>query len=195
MRRRDFIAALSSAAAVWPLATRAQQPKRVGVLMDGVATASVGQTNLSSFVQGLRKLGWVDGENIRIEVRWNAGDRSLIEAYASDLVGLFKPDVLLAASTANLAALQRATSTIPIVGKWADLLKQMSPSIVRATTLHSTVCPHGNRELGISEAGDVAARMRQVWHETLRDRIGDGRKYRSTTASSCARCALANKRI
>jgi putative ABC transport system substrate-binding protein len=83
--------------------------------MDGVATASVGRNNLSSFVQGLRKLGWVDGENIRIEVRWNAGDRNLIEAYASDLVGLFKPDILLAASTANLAALQRATSTIPIV--------------------------------------------------------------------------------
>ena len=164
MRRREFITLLGSAAA-WPLAAQAQQPKRVGVLMDGVSTASVGQTNLSFFVQGLRKLGWIDGENIRNEVRWNAGDRSLIEAYASDLVGLFKPDVLLVASTANLAAVQRATSTIPIVfmtvsdpveqgfvpnlahpgsnitgfanpefsiaGKWADLLKQMAPSIAR----------------------------------------------------------------
>jgi putative ABC transport system substrate-binding protein len=165
MRRRDVIKVISGAAAAWPLVARAQQPKRVGVLMDGVATASVGQTNLTTFVQGLRKLGWVDGENMRIEVRWSAGDRSLIEAYASDLVGLFKPDVLVAASTANLAALQRATSTIPIVfttvsdpveqgfvpnlthpggnitgfanpefsiaGKWADLLKQMAPSIAR----------------------------------------------------------------
>jgi putative ABC transport system substrate-binding protein len=163
--RREFITLLSGVIAAWPLAARAQQPKRIGVLMDGVATSSVGQTNLSFFVQGLRKLGWIDGENIRIEVRWNAGDRSLIEAYGSDLVGLFKPDVLLAASTANLAALQRATSTIPIVfttvsdpvaqgfvpnltrpggnitgfanpefsiaGKWADLLKQMAPSITR----------------------------------------------------------------
>ena len=69
LRRREFIILLGGAAA-WPLAARAQQPKRVGVLMDGVATASVGQTNLSFFVQGLRKLGWIDGENIRIEVRW-----------------------------------------------------------------------------------------------------------------------------
>jgi putative ABC transport system substrate-binding protein len=165
MQRREFITLLGGTVTAWPLAARAQQPKRVGVLMDGVATGSVGQANLSSFLQGLRKLGWIDGENMRIEVRWNAGDRSLIEAYASDLVGLFKPDVLLAASTANLAALQRATSTIPIVftgvsdpveqgfvpnlthpggnitgfanpefsiaGKWADLLKQMAPSIAR----------------------------------------------------------------
>jgi putative ABC transport system substrate-binding protein len=97
MQRREFITLLGGTVTAWPLAARAQQPKRVGVLMDGVATGSVGQANLSSFLQGLRKLGWIDGENMRIEVRWNAGDRSLIEAYASDLVGLFKPDVLLAA--------------------------------------------------------------------------------------------------
>jgi putative ABC transport system substrate-binding protein len=83
--------------------------------MEGVAGASYGQTNLATFVQGLRKLGWIDGQNLRIEVRWNAADRSLIEAYASDLVGLFKPDVLMSSSTSNLAALQRATRTVPIV--------------------------------------------------------------------------------
>src|SRR4030081_251174 len=104
LKRRDFITLLSGAA-VWPLAARAQQPKRVGVLSGAAATASTGQTNLTTFVLGLRKLGWIDDEIIRIKVRWSAADRSLIEAYASHLVGLFNPDVLLTATTANLAAL------------------------------------------------------------------------------------------
>jgi putative ABC transport system substrate-binding protein len=114
MRRRDFITVLGGAAAL-PLVARAQQPKRVGVLSGAAAAPSPGQANLTTFMLGLRKLGWIDGENIRVEVRWSAADRSLIDAYASDLVGLFKPDVLLTATTANLAALKRATSTIPIV--------------------------------------------------------------------------------
>jgi putative tryptophan/tyrosine transport system substrate-binding protein len=187
MKRREFITLVGGAATAWPIAARAQQPKRVGVLVDGVAIGSVGQTNLSFFMQGLRKLGWIDGENMRIEVRWNAGDRKLIEAYASDLVGLFKPDVLLAASTANLAALQRATSSIPIVfmavsdpveqdfvpnlthpggnitgfanpefsiaGKWADLLKQMAPSISRvALVFNLETSPQSKLFLHAAEA-------------------------------------------
>jgi putative ABC transport system substrate-binding protein len=70
---------------------------------------------VTDFIQGLQRLGWIDGENIRIEVRWSAADPRLMEAYASDLVGLFRPDVLLSVTTANLLALQRATTTIPIV--------------------------------------------------------------------------------
>jgi putative ABC transport system substrate-binding protein len=114
LKRREFISLLGGSAA-WPRVARAQQPKRVGVLSGAAATPTTGQANLATFVLGLRKLGWIDGENVRIEVRWSAADRSLIEAYASDLVGLFKPDVLLSATTANLAALRRASSTIPIV--------------------------------------------------------------------------------
>jgi putative tryptophan/tyrosine transport system substrate-binding protein len=165
MRRREFITLLGGAAAAWPVAARAQQQKRVGVLMNGAATDPTGQANLTTFMQGLRKLGWIDGQNLQLEVRWSATDLGRMEAYATDLVGLFKPDVLLAVTTANLAALQRATRTIPIVftsvsdpvaqgfvpnlfhpggnitgfslyefsiaGKWADLLKQMAPSIAR----------------------------------------------------------------
>jgi ABC-type uncharacterized transport system substrate-binding protein len=165
IRRRPFITLLGGAAAAWPLAARAQQPKRVGVLMSGAATEPIGQSNLATFVQGLRKLGWIDGQNLQLEVRWSAGDLTRMEAYATDLVGLFKPDVLLINTTSNLVALQRATRTIPIVftavsdpveqgfvpnltrpggnitgfanpefsiaGKWADLLKQMLPSLTR----------------------------------------------------------------
>jgi putative ABC transport system substrate-binding protein len=114
VKRRDFIALVGGAAA-WPIVARAQQGKRVGVLSGAAASTAGGQKNLTDFLQGLRRLGWIDGENIRIEVRWSAADPRLIEAYASDLVGLFKPDVLLSTSTANLAALQRATRSIPIV--------------------------------------------------------------------------------
>jgi putative ABC transport system substrate-binding protein len=98
-----------------PLTARAQEAKRVGVLMGGAATDPTGQSNLSTFMQGLRKLGWTDGENLRIEVRWSGADLRLMEAYATDLVGLFKPDVLLTVTTGNLVALQRATRTIPII--------------------------------------------------------------------------------
>jgi putative ABC transport system substrate-binding protein len=114
MRRRELITLIGGAAA-WPLGARAQQAKRVGVLGGTSAVASTGQANVTTFVLGLRKLGWVDGENVRIEVRWSGADRSLIDAYASDLVGLFKPDVIFTVTSANLAALQRATPTIPIV--------------------------------------------------------------------------------
>jgi ABC-type uncharacterized transport system substrate-binding protein len=164
MRRRDFITLLGGAAVAWPLAARAQQQKRVGVLMSRAATEHW-QAQLAMFMQGIRKLGWIEGQNLQTEVRWSAADPSLTQAYATDLVGLFKPDVLLSQSSVNLAALQRATKTIPIVfmsvadpvdqgfvpnlthpggnitgfanpefsiaGKWADLIKQMAPSITR----------------------------------------------------------------
>jgi ABC-type uncharacterized transport system substrate-binding protein len=118
VRRREFISLLGGAAA-WPLAARAQQGermRRIGVLSGAAAsTGGAGQKNVTDFVRGLQKLGWIEGENIRIEIRWSAADPRLIEAYASDLVGLFKPDVILSATTVNLTALRRATTSIPIV--------------------------------------------------------------------------------
>jgi putative ABC transport system substrate-binding protein len=187
MRRREFITILGGAAAAWPLAARAQQPKRVGVLMNGAGTEPVQQANLATFIQGLRKLGWIDGQNLRIEVRWSASDLGRMEAYATDLVGLFNPDVLLTATTGNLVALQRATRTIPIVfmnvgdpveqglvpnlthpagnvtgfantefsiaGKWADLLKQMAPSIARvAFVFNPETSPQSKLYVSAAEA-------------------------------------------
>jgi hypothetical protein len=96
MQRRSFITLLGGAAAAWPLAAGAQQPRRVGVLMGSAATDPTGQGYLATFMQGLRKLGWIDGQNLQIEVRWSGADLRLTQAYATDLVGLFKPDVLLA---------------------------------------------------------------------------------------------------
>src|SRR6516162_6006847 len=117
MKRREFIMLLGGAAATWPLAARAQQPdrmRRIGVLMSGAATATTSQSYVAMFVEALRQLGWTEGQNVRVNIRWNAGDAQLTRIYAAQLIGLM-PDVILAATTANLEAIQQATSTVPVV--------------------------------------------------------------------------------
>ena len=115
MRRRAFIAAIGGAAA-WPLAARAQQPdpRRVGVLMNSAATDAAWHSYLTAFVQGLHQLGWIEGQNLRIDTRWSAGDSALARIYAAQLIGLM-PDAILASSTTNLMVVQQATSAIPVV--------------------------------------------------------------------------------
>jgi putative ABC transport system substrate-binding protein len=116
MRRREFIAGLSLAAA-WPLAARAQQPggvRRIGVLMNGVATDSEFQSHVAVFIQGLRQLGWIEGQNLRVDLHWNAGNAGLAQTYATQLIEEM-PDVILVASTTNLTAIRQATSTVPVV--------------------------------------------------------------------------------
>jgi putative ABC transport system substrate-binding protein len=120
MKRRAFITLLGGAAvapsALWPFAVRAQSGplRRVGVLMNGAATETLPQSYVAAFVQGLRQLGWVEGRNLRLDVRWNAGDAALARIYAAQLIGLM-PDVILTASTTNLTVVQQATSTVPVV--------------------------------------------------------------------------------
>jgi ABC-type uncharacterized transport system substrate-binding protein len=116
MRRRAFISLLGSAAA-WPLAARAQQPermRRIGVLMNLATDDPEGQARFAAFLLGLRELGWSDGRNVRIDTRWAAGDTERFRSYATELVAL-APDVVLAASTPGVTAVQQATRTVPIV--------------------------------------------------------------------------------
>ncbi len=84
------------------------------MLMNGAASEPTLQSHVASFVKALRQLGWAEGENLRVDVRWNASDAALARTYASQLIGL-QPDVILAASTTNLEIVRQATSTIPIV--------------------------------------------------------------------------------
>jgi putative ABC transport system substrate-binding protein len=114
LRRREFIALLGSTVAAWPIAARAQQTRRVGVLMNAAATDAIPVSYVAAFVRALAQLGWVEGQNLRVDVRWNAGDASLARIYAAQLIGL-QPDVILSASTTNLMILQQATNTVPIV--------------------------------------------------------------------------------
>ena len=116
MRRRECIALLGTAAA-WPLIARAQQSggmRRIGVLMDVSETDLEGQTRITAFLQGLQQLGWTDGHNVRVDVRWAAGDGERIRKYAAQLVTL-APDVILANTSPTVAALQQATRIVPIV--------------------------------------------------------------------------------
>ena len=95
--RRDFITLLGGAAS-WPLAARAQQRermRRVGVLMNRVADDPEAQARLKAFVQGLQQLGWTEGRNARMDVRWTAGVAANLHRYAAELVALM-PDVILA---------------------------------------------------------------------------------------------------
>jgi putative tryptophan/tyrosine transport system substrate-binding protein len=117
MRRREFMSLLGGGAVAWPLAARAEQGermRRIGVLMNAAATETMPQSYVAAFVQGLRQLGWTEGRNLRIDVRWNAGDAALARTYAAQLIGL-TPDVIVTASTTNLTVVRQATSTIPVV--------------------------------------------------------------------------------
>jgi putative tryptophan/tyrosine transport system substrate-binding protein len=117
MKRRAFITLLGGATAVWPLAARAQQPermRRIGVLMAFNENDPEPQAWLSGFIQGLAGLGWTNGRNVRIDVRWGAGSVERMRMAAKELVDL-QPDVILANSTPATALLQRETPTIPIV--------------------------------------------------------------------------------
>jgi putative ABC transport system substrate-binding protein len=116
MRRRDFIAGLGGAAA-WPLVARAQQGdrvRRIGVLMGFDENDPDGKLQLSALTQALAGLGWTDGRNVRMDVRWAGGDINRTQALAQELVGL-QPDIIVAGTTPQTVALQRLTQTIPIV--------------------------------------------------------------------------------
>ena len=88
--------------------------RRIGVLMSDAANDPEGQARVTVFVQALQQLGWTDGRNMRIDVRWGAVDADRYRKYAEELVAL-APDVILATSSAALGTLQRATRTVPIV--------------------------------------------------------------------------------
>ena len=123
MRRREFITLLSGAALAWPLSARAQQQermRRIGVLMGFAESDREGQALIAAFREGLQKLGWAEGRNIRIDYRWTALDKELMQQFAEELVAL-QPDLILTQSTPATAALLQQTRTIPIVfGLLAD---------------------------------------------------------------------------
>jgi len=117
MRRRAFIEGIAGLATAWPFAVRAQQSttvRRVGVLMNYGADEPEGQARVRAFTQGLQKLGWSEGSNLRIDTRWTAQDPGLNRRYAAELVQS-APDVILASASSSVAALQQVTRSVPIV--------------------------------------------------------------------------------
>jgi putative ABC transport system substrate-binding protein len=117
MKRREFIALLGSTAAGWPLAAHAQQRgamRRIGVLVGAAEHDPQVIEGLAAFRTSLHELGWIEGNNIQIDIRYGAADLDRMRAYATELVAL-RPDVLVGQTTGVTAALQRETTTIPIV--------------------------------------------------------------------------------
>jgi putative tryptophan/tyrosine transport system substrate-binding protein len=117
MRRREFLLLLGSIAINWPLAVRAQQSqrmRRIGVLSSYAERDAPVQVWKRAFVSRLQELGWIIGQKIEIAYRWSAGDPTLMQTYAKELVAS-QPDALVASNTPSTAALLRETHTIPIV--------------------------------------------------------------------------------
>jgi putative tryptophan/tyrosine transport system substrate-binding protein len=138
MKRREFLGVIGAAAA-WPLAARSQQPermRRIGVLMSLAADDKQGQARLAAFLQGLQDLGWTDGRNARIDIRWRAGDADGNRRHAADLLAL-APDVILASGGSVVGPLLQATRTVPIVFT-------QTPDPVAAGFVESLQRPGGN---------------------------------------------------
>jgi putative ABC transport system substrate-binding protein len=117
MNRRAFITALGCAAAAWPHPGYAQQRERVrriGILFSTREDDPQRRTQLTAFVQRLMELGWADGHNARLDLRWTAGSVDAARKYAAELVAL-APDVIVSDTSFNVAVVQQATRTVPIV--------------------------------------------------------------------------------
>jgi putative tryptophan/tyrosine transport system substrate-binding protein len=113
MRRREFIAVLG-AAAVWPLAARAQQVRRIGMLVSGADGDPEMQERIAAFRQGLARFGWSEGRNIQIEYRYASASADRAAAMAKELAAL-RLELLLGMGTATVSALQREGGATPIV--------------------------------------------------------------------------------
>jgi ABC-type uncharacterized transport system substrate-binding protein len=116
VRRRDFITLVGGATAAWPLGVRAQNPeplRRIGMLMGGINNPAA-RSLIAAFEQTLKQLGWAEGNNVRIDIRWGDNNSERVAGYARELVQL-KPDVILVGPTNALLPLKNETRTIPIV--------------------------------------------------------------------------------
>ena len=115
MRRREFIAVIGGAAMAWPLAARAQQSgpvRRIGVLIGFAESDPAVQSWLTAFRDALAKLGWTEGRNLRIEVRWTDADPDKMKTFAKELVDL-RPDAILSVTTPVTGALVRERRQFP----------------------------------------------------------------------------------
>jgi putative ABC transport system substrate-binding protein len=141
MRRRELIKLIGGAAVVaaWPVAVRAQQPvriRRIGMLVAYAESDPEAQARVAAFRQGLRELGWTEGHNLQIELRWETGDPVRAQTFATELISL-APDVIVAHGTPALTGLHRATRTIPVV--FVSVIDPVSAGYVQ-----SLAVPGGN---------------------------------------------------
>jgi putative tryptophan/tyrosine transport system substrate-binding protein len=159
MQRRDFIKAMAGSAAAWPLAARAQQAGKLATIgFLGVATASAQGQWLAAFVQRLRELGWSEGRNVALEVRWAEGRPERFAEVATEFVRL-KVDIIVTSGGAVLAA-KHATSVIPIV--FAAASDPLGGGLVA-----SLARPGGNVTGSSVQSTDLAGKRLEVLREVV----------------------------
>ena len=156
MKRREFITLLGGAAA-WPLAARAQQPHRIGVLLGFEATDPDADRLLAAFKNGLQEFGWIEGRNIAFDYRWPAADPERIRTYAVELAAS-KPSVILVNSTPATRILHRETRTVPVV-----FVNIADP--IRSGVVASLANPGGN----LTGLSNFEPRMGGKWLELLKE--------------------------
>jgi putative ABC transport system substrate-binding protein len=174
MRRRDFIALLASgAAAGWPLAARAQQPAkvaRIGILSSG---SGAGAALKIDFFNGLRELGFIEGQNLAVEYRFASGRFDTLDSLAQDLIRL-NLDVIVTAATPAAKAAQKATGTIPIVviDPGDPVQTGLVASLARPggnITGQSSIAPElaGKRLQLLKEAAPMISRVAMMWNVAI----------------------------
>ena len=165
MRRREFITLVGSAA-VRPLAARAQQAegmRRIAVLLGWSESDPEFRSWIATFAEELARLGWVDGRNVQMDVRWTRGDVRRMQTFAKELVEL-QPDVILASTTPVTAALQRETRTLPIVfvvvvrSGWLRLRGRSAAPRWKHHGVHERRARDGGQVAG--DAKEIAPRVR-----------------------------------
>jgi putative ABC transport system substrate-binding protein len=168
MRRREFITLLGGAAAVWPLAVRAQPARRIGVLMAYAEGDQQGLAFLAAFRKELERLGWAEGRNIEIDIRWaTAGDVESRLRFAKELVAL-QPDLILSHGTPSTATILEQTRILPII-----FINSSDP--IGSGFVKSFNKPGGN----VTGFIDLEPTMAQKWLELLKE-----------IAPGVTRCAL-----
>jgi len=187
VRRREFITLVGGAATGWPLAARAQQReqmRRIGVLMSAASDTDQ-QAGLAVFKEILHQLDWIDGRNMRIEVRWARGDPAEARRGAEELVAL-PADVIMVAGQLGLEVLMRMTPSVPIIfnsiidpvgsgyidslarpggnatgfitvdyalaAKWAELLKEIAPTVTRVAVLRDSAIAAGIGQFAVIQS-------------------------------------------
>src|SRR3984957_18255156 len=113
MKRRDLIRMIAGSAAAWPLAAHAEGTRRVGMLV-GSADNAEGHSRVAAFRQALNMLGWTEGHNLRIDLRWGAANTELTQTFAREIIAV-DPDLIFAETTPVVAAVLRENRKIPVV--------------------------------------------------------------------------------
>jgi putative tryptophan/tyrosine transport system substrate-binding protein len=132
MQRRQFLTLLGGAVATSPLAARAQdaaRTRRIGMLVGVGSDTPDAQLRYAVFLEKLQQLGWTNGQNVRVEIRWSGGDAKLMRQYAAELIAL-TPDIMVTTGSLSTETVVRSTTSVPIV--FAIVLDPVGGGLVKS---------------------------------------------------------------